>query len=155
MIETGLWRGLISHDCSTNPALGFPGPQVLVHPLCLVCGCHRELQAPFGSPAAAGVAALPSTWPESKFSEFGVQFHTPRVVPRQPLGRGGDGSPGFAGPCDAHPRLAPALWALRCGNAALSAAAGPHCLLSSGTCSIWRGFGGIVARMITGVENLA
>lgn len=54
MIETGLWR---EPDCSTDSALEFPGPWLLVYPLCLACGCHRELQAPSGARAAGGCSA--------------------------------------------------------------------------------------------------
>lgn len=124
IIETGLWRRLISHDCSMNFALGFPGSRLLFHPLYPLCGCHRELQAPLGARAAGGCSAA---WPERN---FGVKFHMPRcgvgqgsvcrpvlsvcdpcgaMAAWQPLGHGGRGSPAFAGGCDAHSRLASAL----------------------------------------------
>lgn len=151
MIETGLWRGFISHDCSTNSALGFPGPR------CWFTLCARRVGAA-GScrhpwePELQGGAALPSVWPGRKLG-LNVTRHGPvwgqggvcRSVgcrgSRAPSRARAHGSPAFAGVWCTSP-LASALWALLCRTAALSTAAEPRCLRSSGrTCSIWRGWG--------------
>lgn len=112
MIETGLWRG---PDYSTDSALGFPGPWLLVYPLCLACGCHRELQAPSGARAAGGCSAARHVAREEisglNFTSHGrvwrpcmpvgAQCGDPcRVVPWQLgslSGHCGDGTPACAG----------------------------------------------------------